>query len=152
MEGEGRTRRHLTPLGEELRAPAGWTPPGPVAEEYKPKRLSKGPPKTVKGMIGRGLLRFGVILGGLGGSTALVAYLIDRSSESSAAKIFPLVFYVVGALIAGSAVMVTTTSAGVVLEDSSIRGEREERISSSFVTIAVGVSIIAVGVALEVVL
>ena len=95
MEGDGRTRRQLTPLSSELQAPADWTAPGPIAEEYKPKKV-KRPPRTRKEVLLRGLRRLAITLGLLAGGTALVAFLIVQFWDTSVDRTFTFAYYIAG--------------------------------------------------------
>src|SRR5713226_1949540 len=93
-EEERRRRKDLTPMSGELHAPADWTPPGPVAEEYKPKKKEKPLPKTRREVFFAGIRRALFILVLLGGLTTLVAVLVVLFSDTEAARAFPLTFYV----------------------------------------------------------
>jgi hypothetical protein len=145
MESEGRTRRQLTPLSEELRAPAGWAPPGPVAEEYKPKKV-KRLPRTRKEVLLHGLRRLAIILGLLAGGTALIAFLIVQLADTSADRTFTLAYYIAGGGLLATAFLGSTGSEVDWYWD---RGEREEAFNYAFVYALFGFLLIGVAVLLE---
>ena len=148
VESERRTRRQLTPLGSELQAPTEWTAPGPVAEEYKPKKV-KLPPRTRKEVVLRGLRRLAITLGLLAGGTALVAFLIVQLWDASVDRTFPVAYYVAGA---GALAVAFMGSTGGEVDWYWDRGEREEAFNYSFVYALFGFLLIGVAVLLEVVL
>ncbi len=144
-----RHRRHgLTPLSGELKAPADWTPPGPVAERYV-QRKEKRPPTTRRDVLLHGLRRFVLISAGLGGGIALIAVLILWLGDASASRVFPLAFYLGGAMFGAAAVLGGT---GVYEAEYWDRAEREQAFNMSFVYGAFGVALIGVGVLLDSVL
>jgi hypothetical protein len=148
VESEGRTRRELTPLSSELQAPADWTAPGPVAEEYKPKKV-KQPPRTRREVLLRGLRRLAIILGLLAGGTALAAFLIVQLWDTSVDRTFTLAYYVAGGGLLAVAFLGST---GGDVDWYWDRGEREEAFNFSFVYALFGFLLIGVAVLLEVVL
>jgi hypothetical protein len=96
-----------------------------------------------------GLARFALILGGLIGGVALIATLIVWLGGASSGRVFPIAFYIAGALL-GSAAFFGGT--GTYAPEYWSRGERERAINMSFVYGAVGVILIGIGVLLESVL
>jgi hypothetical protein len=138
----------LTPLTEELRTPTDWTAPGPVAEEYKPKKV-KRPPRTRKEVLLHGLRRLAIIVGLLAGGTALIAFLIVQLAGTSVDKTFTLAYYVAG----GGLLAVTFLgSTGSEVDWYWDRGEREEAFNYAFVYALFGFLLIGVAVLLEFVL
>ncbi len=148
VESEERTRRQLTPLGSELQAPADWTAPGPVAEEYKPKKV-KLPPRTRKEVLLRGLRRLAITLALLAGGTALVAFLLVQFADTSVDRTFTLAYYIAGGGLLAAAFFGSTGSEVDWYWD---RGEREEAFNYSFVYALFGFLLIGVAVLLETVL
>jgi uncharacterized membrane protein YidH (DUF202 family) len=151
MEDERRRKQGLTPLSGELHAPEAWTQPGPVAEQYKPKvKPEKRAPTTTRGMLVHGVKRFVLVLAGLGAATALVALAFVWLADASAARAFPLTFYLAGALvIAGGVLLSTGGSADWIPEAGFEREERESWIGSSLVYVAIGIPLIAIGALLD---
>ena len=145
VDGEGRTRRQLTPLSSELQAPADWTAPGPIAEEYKPKKV-KHPPRTRKEVLLRGLWRLAIILALLAGGTALVAFLIVQLWDTSVDRTFTLAYYVAGGGLLATAFFGST---GGEVDWYWDRGEREDAFNYSFVYALFGFLLIGVAVLLE---
>ena len=145
MEDTRRGRKDLTPISGQLHAPADWTPPGPVAEEYKPKK-EKPLPKTRREVLLHGLRRFALISGGLGGGIAGIAVLIVWLGHSSSSRVFPLAFYPGGVLLGAGAVFGGT---GTFEAEYWDRAGREHAFNMSFVYAAFGVALIGVGVLLD---
>jgi hypothetical protein len=148
VESEERKRRRLTPLTEELRTPTDWTAPGPVSEEYKPKKV-KRPPRTRKEVLLHGLRRLTIILGLLAAATGLIAFLIVQLADTSVDRTFTLAYYIAG----GGLLAVTFLgSTGSEVDWYWDRGEREEAFNYAFVYALFGFLLIGVAVLLEFVL
>jgi len=132
-------------MSGELRAEMNWTPADPVVEKPRPKKV-KHPPVTRRGMVLHGLVRFALISGGLSGGIALIGLLIVWRGGGSAARVFPLCFYVGGALLAASAFFGGT---GTYDPEYWDRSEREYACNMSFVYGVFGIGLIGIGAVLE---
>jgi hypothetical protein len=144
MEQEPRRRRTLTPLSGELRAPVAWTPADPTRKERR--RKAKAPPTTRGGVLLHGLARFALLLGSLIGGVALIATLIVWLGGASSGRVFPIAFYIAGALL-GSAAFFGGT--GTYAPEYWDRGERERAFNMTFVYGVFAVILIGIGVLLE---
>ena len=144
MEPEPRRRRTLTPLSGELKAPVAWTPADPTRKERR--RKTKAPPTTRGGVLLHGLGRFALFMGGLIGGVALIATLIVWLGGGSSGRVFPIAFYIAGALLGSAAFFGSTGTYAPRYWD---RGERERAFNMSFVYGAFGVILIGIGVLLE---
>ncbi len=124
-----------------------WTPADPTRNERR--RKAKAPPTTRGGVLLNGLARFALILGGLISGVALIATLIVWLGGASSGRVFPIAFYLAGALL-GSAAFFGST--GTYAPGYWDRGERERAFNMSFVYGGFGVILIGIGVLLESVL
>ena len=133
-------------MSGELKASVEWAPVDPVAQKPKRRRKRRTPPATRRGAILFGLRRLGLILLGLGGAVAFAAALVIWLGGGSAARVFPLAFYLAGALLGAVAVLGGTgTSSPVYWE----RQSREQAFNSSFVFAGLALLLIAVGFLLD---
>jgi hypothetical protein len=130
-------------MSGELKVAADWTPPGPVVEQPKAEKM---PPANPRDILLRGLLRFAVISVGLSGGLTLLATLFVWQGSAAPARVFPLTFFVGGAVLGIGAVMGGT---GTNVDWYWDRGEREEAFNYSFVYVVFAAVLIAVGVALD---
>ncbi|HEV8602340.1 MAG TPA: hypothetical protein VGQ68_02985 [Gaiellaceae bacterium] len=148
MEDRRGRRRDLTPLSGELEARAEWTPPGPVAEQHRPKK-EKAPPATWSGALLSGLRRFILILALLAALLGGAALLLVQLSDTEPSRAFPLAFYLGGAVITlGGFLHAAGSSAPYYFE----REEREAAFTMSFAYVAFGVALVVIGAVLDSVL
>jgi hypothetical protein len=149
---EGRRRKSLTPLQSELQPPADWTPPGPVAEQYKTKvKQEKRAPTTTRGMVLQGTKRFLFIGGALATGAATVGILIEYFSGATPGSVFPLVFYITGAVVMAGAAYMTLEGPGWADYEYGIQQEEKESwIANALAPVSLGLTLIGIGVALEV--
>jgi hypothetical protein len=133
-------------MSGELKASVEWAPVDPVAEKPKRRRKRRAPPTTRRGAILFGLRRLGLVLLGLGGAVAVAAALVVWLGGGPAARIFPLAFYLAGALLGAVAILGGTgTSSPVYWE----RPSREQAFKSSFLYAGLALLLIAVGFLLD---
>ena len=107
------------------------------------------PPTTRSGVLLHGLARFTLLLGGLICGVGLIATLIAWLGGASSGRVFPIAFYIAGALL-GSAAFFGST--GTYAPEYWDRGERERAFNMTFVYGAFAVILIGIGVLLETVL
>jgi hypothetical protein len=152
MGDEPRKRSGLTPLSGELRVEADWTPPGPVAEQYKPKvRAEKRAPTTTRGMLLHGLKRLGLFVGAVGAGIAIVGALIVYFADADAATTFPVLFLVAGALVMGGGLW-SVFGHEWAPETGYEQIEKESWVSDVFAYFVLGAAIIGVGLLLDAVI
>jgi hypothetical protein len=103
---ERRRRGRLTPLSGELKQMVEWQPPDPTKQE-KPRRRrrEKRAPTTRREMILLGLVRLALLLTGVVGAVALIAWLVAAHWNRSFEQILPTVFYFAGAAVGAIAVL-----------------------------------------------
>ncbi|MFN2471219.1 MAG: hypothetical protein ABR583_09595 [Gaiellaceae bacterium] len=142
-------RRDLTPLTGELRARQDWRAPEPDSRRrFRRRRREKAPPKTWREAIARGLLRFTFLLTLLAGVALLGGIGLAATERFTAERGVPLGFYLLGTLMIGGALLRSGGSLGAE-EYYESRAERESAVSSSFVYVAFGVSLIVIGVVID---
>lgn len=150
MAAEGRRRKSLTPLESELQPPADWTPPGPVAEQYKPKvKAEKRAPTTTRGMLLHGLKRFMLFSAAVVGGVAALALLIIVLADTSPERTFMLSFMIAGAVLGIGGVLGSTGSEAHWYYDVE---ERQSAFDYSFVYVAFGALLFGLGVLFEILL
>jgi hypothetical protein len=133
-------------MSGELKASVEWAPVDPVAQKPKRRRKRRTPPTTRRGAILFGLRRLGLVLSWLGGAVALAAALVVWLGGGPTGRVFPLAFYLAGALLGVVAVLGGTgTSSPVYWE----RPSREQAFNSSFVYAGLALLLIAVGFLLD---
>jgi hypothetical protein len=140
----------LTPLESELRQQADWTPPGPVAEEYrvKPKR-EKRAPATTRGMLLHGLKRLGVFVAAVGAAIGVVGLLLVYFGDADAATTFPILFYVAGTLVMGGGLW-SVVGHEWAPETGYEQVDKESWVSDAFAYFVVGAAVVGAGVLIEV--
>ena len=149
MAEQGRRRKSLTPLESELQPPADWTPPGPVAEQYRVKvRPEKRAPTTTRGMLVRGLWRLALFVSLIGAAIGVVGFLFVYFADADAAATFPLLFYIAGALVMGGGLW-STFGHEWAPEGGYEQFEKETWIAEAFAYFAAGSAVIAAGFLLE---
>jgi hypothetical protein len=148
MDEERRRPRKLTPMSGELRAEAGWAPPGPVEERYKPRK-EKVLPRTTKEVVLHGLRRLTITLGLLAGATALVAFLLVELAGTSPDRTFALAYIFVGAGLMALAFFHQTGEASHWYRE---REEHEVAFNWSTVYALFGVLLVGIGILLDVLL
>lgn len=142
-------RKTLTPMSKELRIPEGWVPPGPVPE--KKRKPEAEPPATTLGMLGHGLKRLALVVGGISAAAIALSLILVFIADADAASTLPFVFYVVGVLVAAGGLWPLQGHEWVP-ETGYEQVEKEGWVSDAFVYFGVGLSIIAIGVVFELLL
>ena len=142
-------RKSLTPMSKELRIPEGWVPPGPVPE--KERKPEAQPPVTTLGMLGHGLKRLALIVGGISAGAIALSLALVFLADADAASTLPFVFYVTGVLVAGGGLW-SLQGHEWAPETGYEQIEKEGWVSDAFVYFGIGLSIIAIGIAFEVLL
>jgi hypothetical protein len=137
-------------MSGELRIPEGWVPPGPVPEKPKAKPERK-PPATTLGMLGHGLKRLALVVGGISAVAIAVSLALVFLADADAASTLPVVFYVTGVLVAGGGLW-SLSGHDWVPEAGYEQVEKEGWVSDAFVYFGIGAMIIAIGVVFEVLL
>ena len=145
-----RRRKTLTPMSGELRIPEGWAPPGPVREKPKPKAAPE-PPSTTLGMLGHGLKRLALVVGGISAGAVALSLALVFLADADAASTLPVVFYVTGVLVAGGGLW-SLSGHDWVPEAGYEQVEKEGWVSDAFVYFGIGATIIAIGVVFELLL
>jgi hypothetical protein len=143
-------RKSLTPMSKELRIPEGWVPPGPVPEKEERKPEAE-PPTTTLGMLGHGLKRLALVVGGISAAAIVLALALVLLAGADAASTLPFVFYVAGVLVAAGGLW-SLQGHEWVPEAGYEQVEKEGWVSDAFVYFGVGLSVIAIGVAFELLL
>jgi len=131
-----------------LKPPMDWKPTDPTRESRRQK-VKPSAPTTRVGVVLQGLRRFALISAGLAGAIALISALIVWRSDASSSRVFPIAFYIGGALLGASAFLGGT---GTYEPEYWNRRERERAFNMSFAYAAFGVVLIGIGVMLESVL
>lgn len=137
-------------MSGELRVPADWVPPGPVPEKHKTKPAT-GPPTTTRGMLVQGLKRLSLIVGAISTGAVALSLLIVYFGDADAAATFPVVFYLIGVAVAGGGLW-STFGHEWAPETGYEQVEKESWVSDAFMYFGLGATIIAIGVALELLL
>ena len=142
-----RRRKNLTPMSGELRIPEGWVPPGPVPE--KPRaRPEPQPPTTTLGMLGHGVKRLALVVGGISAGAITLSLALVFLAEAEASSTLPVVFYVTGVLVASGGLW-SLSGQEWAPEAGYEQVEKEGWVSDAFVYFGIGLTIIAIGVAFE---
>jgi hypothetical protein len=150
---ERRRRARLTPLSGELKAMVEWQPPDPTKQE-KPgrRRRAKRLPTTRRGVILHGLARLAVLLAGLSGAVALIAWLVARHGHRSFEHLLPTAFYVAAAGV-GVVAVLGGTGAGRAYRYGGYGGDvatpRQTAVNTSFFFGLLAVFLFGVGLALD---
>ena len=83
-----------------------WQPPDPTTQEQPGRRRrEKRLPTTRRGVILRGLARLAVLLAGVSGAVALIAWLVARHGNRSFEHVLPTAFYFAAAVVGIVAVL-----------------------------------------------
>lgn len=143
-------RKSLTPMSGELRIPEGWVPPGPVPERPQAKPEPE-PPATTLGMLGHGLKRLALVVGGISAGAIALSLALVFLADADASSTLPVVFYVTGVLVAGGGLW-SLSGHDWVPEAGYEQVEKEGWVSDAFVYFGIGALIIAIGVLFEVLL
>jgi hypothetical protein len=145
-----RRRTALTPMSGELRIPEGWVPPGPVPETPKAKPEPQ-PPSTTMGMLGQGLKRLALVVGGISAGAIALSLALVFFADADAASTLPVVFYATGVLVAAGGLW-SISGHEWVPEAGYEQVEKEGWVNDAFAYFGVGLTIIAIGVAFEILL
>jgi hypothetical protein len=137
-------------MSGELRIPEGWVPPGPVPEKSKAKPEPE-PPATTLGMLGRGLKRLALIVGGISAAAIALSLALVFLADADAASTLPVVFYVTGVLVAGGGLW-SLSGHDWIPEAGYEQVEKEGWVSDAFVYFGIGTLTIAIGVVFELLL
>ena len=143
-------RKSLTPMSKELRIPEGWVPPGPVPER-KERKPEAQPPETTLGMLGHGLKRLALIVGGISTAAIVISLALVLLAGADAASTLPIVFYVTGVFVAAGGLW-SLQGHEWVPETGYEQIEKESWVSDAFVYFGIGLSVIAIGIAFELLL
>lgn len=135
-------------MSGELRADAGWVPPGPVEQRYRPRK-EKVLPRTTREVVLYGLRRLAITFGLLAGATALVAFLVVELAGTSPDRTFALAYIFVGAGLMALAFFHQTGAESHWYRD---REEQEVAFNWSTVYLLFGVLLAGIGVVLDVLL
>ena len=83
-----------------------WQPPDPTKQEKPPRRRrERRLPTTRRGVMLRGLARLAVLLVGVSGTVALIAWLVARHGHRSFEHALPTTFYFAAAAVGVVAVL-----------------------------------------------
>ena len=143
-------RKNLTPVSGELRIPEGWVPPGPVPEKPRAKPEPQ-PPTTTLGMLGHGLKRLALVVGAISAGAIALSLALVFLADAEASSTLPVVFYVTGVLVACGGLW-SLSGHEWVPEAGYEQVEKEGWVSDAFVYFGIGLTIIAIGVAFELLL
>ena len=141
-------RKTLTPMSKELRIPEGWVPPGPVPERSASRKPCLRRPRSACSA------RTEAPGPGRGRDQLRCAHRRARRvflANADAASTLPLVFYVTGVLVAAGGLW-SLEGHEWAPEAGYEQVEKEGWVSDAFVYFGIGLSIIAIGVAFELLL
>jgi hypothetical protein len=138
-------RRSLTPLSSEL---VDTLEPARPARRRRLPRLPRLPrPTTWAGAIAVGVLRFVLVVTLLAGLAGAIALLLVRYADMESARAFTLAFIGLGAFIILGAFFSSAADTGT--EYYYDVGERESRVTSSFVYVSVGAALLITGLVID---
>ena len=147
MENEPK-RRSLTPLSSELTIQPDAAPARPsLWQRVRSRRPPRPVPTTRRDIILAGVKRFLYTMLGLGAAISVGALVIVWVADVDVKTAFMIMFFAGGALLAGGGVMASADMGGSDYYWS--QEEKEQRVSYSFVFIAVGLPLLAAGFLLE---
>lgn len=138
-------RRTLTPLTSELTQT--FEPRKPARKRRLPRLPRLPRPTSWAGAIAVGILRFVIVIALLGGLAAALAALTVWQTETAPARAFMLSFVLLGALIIAGGFFSSAADMGTDYYYEAV--DRESRVSSSFVYVAVGVALLVTGVVID---
>jgi hypothetical protein len=151
MEGS-RHRKRFTPMSGELKAMVDFEPHDPAKDERHRVRPQKRAPATRREVILRGLGRLALVLTGIGGGVALIAWLVARHSDEPVSHVLPTAYYIAAAGIGVFAVL-GGTSGGRAFRVSGgggyDRAERTAAVNWSTFLACIAIFLFAFGVALD---
>lgn len=151
MEGS-RQRKRFTPMSGELKAMVDFEPHDPAEDERHRVRPQKRAPATRREVIVRGLGRLALVLTGIGGGVALIAWLVARNSDKPVSHVLPTAYYIAAAGI-GLFAVVGGTSGGRAFRVSGgggyDRAERTAAVNWSTFLACLAIFLFALGLALD---
>jgi hypothetical protein len=145
-----RGRRSLTPMTGELRATDD------VFREQERRRLrvlrrsrrERQPPQTFSEMVARGLVRAALVLALVGAAAVAIAIVVGRSRGWETGRSVSVGLYVGGAILMAGAFFLTSSDVGSW--EYKDAGERAGTITSGFAYIFLGLCLIGLGFAADV--
>ncbi len=129
-----------------------WQPPDPTKQEKPGRRREKRLPTTRRGVLLRGLARLAVLLAGVSGAVALIAWLVARHGNRSFEHVLPTAFYFAAAGV-GIVAVLGGTGAGRGYRYGGYGGDvatpRQTAVNTSFFFGLLAVFLFGVGLALD---
>jgi hypothetical protein len=145
--GDAPKRKTLTPLSSELRVAEPYVPPRPSRWRGWRESRRKPPPTTTGGAVLLGIKRYVTALAIAVGVVVGLGLLAIWAADARPERAFPLAFYLGGVLVAGGGAFASADMGGS--DWYWTQHEKEQRVSMSFVFIAVGLPIIVAGVVID---
>jgi hypothetical protein len=142
----------LTPLSGELKAMVDFEPHDPAEDDRSRVPPPKRAPATGREVMLRGFGRLALVLTGLTGGVALIAWLVARRSDEPLSHVLPTAYYVAAAAF-GFFAVVSGTSGGRAFRASGgggyDRAERAAAVNWSTVMACLAIFLFGLGLALD---
>jgi hypothetical protein len=151
MEGEQK-RKRFPPMSGELQAMVDFEPHDPALDDRSRVPPPKRAPASGREMVVHGFERLALVLTGLTGGVALVAWLVARRSDEPLSHLLPTAYYVAAAGLGFLAVL-SGTSGGRAFRASGgggyDRAERAAAVNWSTVMACLAIFLFGLGLALD---